>query len=86
MFAASGGGLFGFHGSTVGGAVQETGQRRFAPQGSGITGEHEKRSLKRILGVLLISQGATANVQHHRAVTLHKDGESVVVAAARESV
>ncbi len=66
--------------------MEPTGQSGLVSQGSSITGQHEKRGLESVLGVLLMPQHAAADVQHHRPVAANEGGEGDFIAAVGESV
>src|SRR5947199_4834674 len=67
-------------GRAISDAVQPVADHAARPHIRRLTHQHEKRGLKRILGVLLVPEHTAADAKHHWPVPAYEGGERVLVA------
>jgi hypothetical protein len=70
----------------MGHAVQPVGDHRAGHDGIGPANEDEKRSLKSVLGIVVVGKDSTTHAPHHRAVPPHQRFEGRLITVADEAL
>jgi hypothetical protein len=71
-------------GASISDAMKPTGQGLAFLNRSGFQGQHQKRGLKGIFGVLIMSETVAAHSPNQRAVPFHQFDEGVLTMLPRE--
>ena len=67
------------HRNVIGHGVQPAGERAAPIQEAGPAYEHEEGGLEGVLGSMSILQHSPADIQYHRSVPLHQQGECLLI-------